>query len=65
MGRLLDVIPSKARDLHLRNLLAELLWLGGGAAFAYFFLKTFLAIQLFALLVTLTLRLVERSLTRA
>jgi hypothetical protein len=49
----------------LRDLLAELLWLGGAAAFAYFFLKTFLVIQAFALLVTLTLRLLERSLTRA
>lgn len=48
----------------LRNLSAELLWLGGGAAFACFFLKTFLVIQIFALLVTITLRLVERSLTR-
>lgn len=49
----------------MRDLLAELAWLGGGTAFAYFFLKTFLVVQLFALLVTLTLRLVERSLTRA
>jgi hypothetical protein len=49
----------------LRNLFAETLWLGGAAAFAYFFLKTFLVIQGFALLITITLRLVERSLTRA
>jgi len=49
----------------MRDLLAEIVWLGGGATFAYFFLNTFLVIQLFALLITLTLRLVERSLTRA
>ncbi len=49
----------------MRDLFAELAWLGGGAAFAYFFLKTFLVIQVFALLITITLRLVERSLTHA
>ncbi len=49
----------------MRNLFAEMLWLGGTAAFAYFFVKTFLVVQAFALLVTLTLRLVEHFLTRA
>jgi hypothetical protein len=49
----------------MRNLLAELAWLGGTGGFAYFFLKTFLVIQILALLITLALRLVERSLTRA
>lgn len=44
-----------------RHLAAEVLWLGAAAAFASFFFKTFLAIQVFALLVTITLRLVERS----
>ena len=48
--------------MHLaRNFFAEILWLGGAAAFACFFWKTFLAIQAFALAATLTLRFVERA----
>ncbi|MGH9817882.1 MAG: hypothetical protein ACRD5F_14310 [Candidatus Acidiferrales bacterium] len=45
-----------------RDLAAEILWLGSAAAFAYFFVKTFLVIQAFAVLVTLTLKIVERTL---
>jgi hypothetical protein len=45
----------------LRHFAAESLWLAGAAAFAFFFFKTFLAIQVFALLITTTLRIVERS----
>ncbi len=45
----------------LKNILAELLWLGSAAAFGYFFLKTFLAIEIIALVITVTLMQVERA----
>lgn len=44
-----------------RNLFAEILWLGGAAAFAFFFFKTFVAIQAVSLVATIALRLAERS----
>lgn len=43
------------------NLLAEVLWLGGAGAFAFFFLKTFLAIEVVAALITMALWIVERN----
>ena len=45
----------------LANLFAEVLWLGGAGAFAFFFLKTFLAIEVVALVITLALIVVERN----
>jgi len=45
----------------MRNLFAEILWLGGAAAFTFFFWKTFLAIQAASLVATIALRSVERS----
>ena len=46
---------------HLKNITAELLWLGGAALFAFFFLKTFLVIEIVALTITITLMQVERA----
>ena len=45
----------------LTNLLAEALWLGAAGTFAFFFLKTFLAIEVVALVITVALMVVERN----
>lgn len=45
----------------LPSLLVELLWLAGAAAFACYFLKTFLTLEAFSAMATLALRRVERA----
>jgi len=42
-------------------LLTDLLWLAGAAVFAWFFPRSFLAIEIFSAVVTLTLSRVERA----
>ncbi len=43
------------------SLLNELLWLAGAALFACFFLKSFVILEFFSAVVTLTLWRVERA----
>ena len=44
----------------MRSLGAEILWLGGAGAAAFYFWKTVLAIEVVAALITITLMEVER-----
>jgi hypothetical protein len=66
------VVPGEARNLlltgasslSLRDFSAELLWLGGAAALGWLAPRTFLAIQAVALLITISLRILEHKMTK-